>query len=176
MGTCDLPCIEQVHTLAFKRFLNVSIHASNTILYGDTGRFPLYINHWIKCIKYWFRLQNMPRDRIPKQAYEMLEGLTENNVKTWVSDLRNMLCKHGFGHVWVFKNVGNLVQFCSLFKERLHDNFKQNWHEKLISSEHLECYSPYKSMIVTEQFLNDRTLNRQAQRRVATETTALIND
>ena len=47
-----------------------------------------------------------------------------------------------------------------IFKERLCDNFKQNWHEKLISSEYLECYSSYKSMIVTEQFLNDRTLNR----------------
>ena len=159
-GMCDLPNIEQVHTIALKRFLNVSIHASNTIVYGDTGRFPLYINHWIKCIKYWFRLLHMPRERFPRQAYEMLEKLDENGVQTWATNVRNILCKNGFGHVWIFKNVGDINQFCTAFKERLIDNFKQNWHCKLNSHEHLECYRSFKSMIEKEQFLHDNTFNR----------------
>ena len=35
--------IERVHTFAFKTFLNVSLHCSNSLLYGDTGRYPLSI-------------------------------------------------------------------------------------------------------------------------------------
>ena len=93
-GMSDILGIEQVHTSALKRFLNVSIHASNSIVYGDTGRFPLYVNHWTKCIKYWFRLMHMPRERFSRQAYEMLESLDVKGIKTWVTDIKTILCKY----------------------------------------------------------------------------------
>ena len=44
--------IEQVHTTTLKQFLNVPIHPSNTLLYGETARYPLHINHKIRCVKY----------------------------------------------------------------------------------------------------------------------------
>ena len=44
-GVYDMEEIEHVHTFALKRFLNVSLHCSNSVVYGDTGRYPLYINH-----------------------------------------------------------------------------------------------------------------------------------
>ena len=50
--------IESVHTRALKRFLNISVHASNNIVYGETGRYPLIINHKISSLRYWLRLQN----------------------------------------------------------------------------------------------------------------------
>lgn len=81
-GMHDLPNVEQVHSIALKRFLNVSIHSSNNTIYGETGRFPLYINHKIKCLKYWFKLQEMPRSRIARQAYEMLENMSEKGTDT----------------------------------------------------------------------------------------------
>ena len=44
--------IEQVHTTTLKQFLKVSIHSSNTLLYGETARYLLYIKHKIRCVKY----------------------------------------------------------------------------------------------------------------------------
>ena len=55
-GVFNIEEIEKVHTFAIKRFLNVSNHSSNSIVYAETGRVPLYINHLISSIKYWFKL------------------------------------------------------------------------------------------------------------------------
>ena len=37
-GIYSIEGIEKVHTVAIKRFLNVSSHCSNSIIYGETGR------------------------------------------------------------------------------------------------------------------------------------------
>ena len=64
--------------MACKRFLGVPVRTPNKMVYGDLGIFPLFINSYISCIKYWFRLLEMGNDRLPKTAYEMLLCLDRN--------------------------------------------------------------------------------------------------
>ena len=71
-GLQRLENIETINLMACKRFLGVPIRTPNKMVYGDLGRFPLLINRYISCIKYWFRLLEMGNDRLPKTAYEML--------------------------------------------------------------------------------------------------------
>ena len=40
------------HLMACKRFLGVPVRTPNKMVYGDLGRFPLFINSYISCIKY----------------------------------------------------------------------------------------------------------------------------
>ena len=159
-GMEDLPNIEQVHTLSLKRFLNLSVHSSNTLLYGDTGRYPLHINNNMRCIKYWFKLLGMSPERLARQAYDMLFKMDENGTRNWVTDVRMLLCANGFGYVWLFKSVGNLTSFYKMFKERLCDNFKQNWRSRLLESDNFSFYSSFKSSIVKELFLSDKIFER----------------
>ena len=59
---------------------------------------------------------------------------------------------NGFGHVWVFRSVGNVPQFLDLFKQRLIDCYTQQWHSKFcqvlilnvidLLSQQL-CWSPF---------------------------------
>ena len=70
-GVQDITRNERVHTFGLKRFLNVSLHCQNYVVYGDTGRYPLYICHKIRVLKYWFRLLKMSKSKICRQAYEM---------------------------------------------------------------------------------------------------------
>ena len=150
--------IEQVHTTTLKQFLKVSIHSSNTLLYGETARYPLYINHKIRCVKYWLKLLKMHETRIRKQAYEMMRRMSEKNVNSWITDLKYFLYSNGFGCVWLFQSVGNEKAFCNSLKERLCDVFKQSWCGKLTSDPHLHFYSSFKSMIYLNSFLLHRTL------------------
>jgi len=108
-----MPEIEKVHTVCMKRFLNVSIHCSNVTLYADTGRYPLSINHKLRCVKYWLRLLKLDKARIAKQAYEMLLSLYESKQcsDSWVADIRTLLLENGFGLVWLNKQVGNEKRF-----------------------------------------------------------------
>ena len=153
--------IEEVHTSSLKRFLNVSIHTSNNVLYGETGRYPLHINNKIKCIKYWLRLQNMQPHRFPRQAYDMLEKLNDNGVRTWATDIKELLCTNGFGYVWLFKQVGNLNSFCKEVRYRLRTNFVQNLGSKLEISTHFQCYNSFKTLFNPQRYLSDKSFSRK---------------
>ena len=157
-GMSDIEEVERMHTKALKRFLNVSIHCSNASVYGETGRYPLSINHKVNSLRYWLRLLKMPNTRICKQAYDMLVKLSESGSRNWVSDIRNLLCLNGFGIAWMFKQVGNEKMFLGLVKERLRDCYVQGWFSKIKNSKHLECYSGFKSMFQSETYLNNSYL------------------
>ena len=49
--------IERVHTNFFKQLLSVKQQTSNVCMYGEPGRFPLYVYRQIRKIKYWFKLK-----------------------------------------------------------------------------------------------------------------------
>ena len=61
--------VESVHLFACKRFLRVDKKTPNTLVCGELGRYPLYIDSTIRSVHYWLKLQNMSLNRIPKQAY-----------------------------------------------------------------------------------------------------------
>ena len=54
-GLEDVGQIEKVQTFALKRFMGVPLHSSNKLLYGETGRFPLFIKTVVKCGKNWLK-------------------------------------------------------------------------------------------------------------------------
>ena len=43
--------IERVHLFALKRFLNTSLRTPKLMVYGETGRYPLFVNVYVKCIR-----------------------------------------------------------------------------------------------------------------------------
>ena len=153
--------VERAHTIAFKRFLSISVHTSNSVLYGDTGRYPLSIIHKVKCIKYWFKIQEMHSSRFPRQAYNMLERLHDNGTTTWVTNIKETLCTNGFGYVWLFKQVENVKFLCKSLKDRLHSNFIQNLNSKLEISSHFQSYNSFKTLFSTQNFLSDKTFSRE---------------
>eukprot|EP00745_Piridium_sociabile_P027415 TRINITY_DN4419_c0_g1_i2.p2 TRINITY_DN4419_c0_g1~~TRINITY_DN4419_c0_g1_i2.p2 ORF type:complete len:156 (-),score=4.99 TRINITY_DN4419_c0_g1_i2:160-627(-) len=85
--------MEKVHTYAIKRFLGVPIHASNQVLYGDTGRYPLFIRTYVKCIRYWLKLLRLPHSRLCRQAYDMMLGQMEHGRETLGISSENSLCQ-----------------------------------------------------------------------------------
>ena len=48
--------IERVHLYAYDLFITVRKVISNDMIYGELGRYPLYIEAIANCIQYWFRV------------------------------------------------------------------------------------------------------------------------
>ena len=48
--------IERIHLKFCKRILNVISSTSNAGVNGELGRYPLYITHYIRIIRYWCKL------------------------------------------------------------------------------------------------------------------------
>ena len=56
------------------------------------------------------------------------------NKVTWVTLLHDLLGNLGFMAVWLQQSVGDRVLFLSLVKQRLTDQFIQNWNSRLNDS------------------------------------------
>ncbi|XP_070193997.1 uncharacterized protein, partial [Littorina saxatilis] len=147
--------IEKVHLFALKRFLNTSMKTPNTLVYGETGRHPLFVNTFVKSIRFWLRILKMPSHRLPQKAYKMLLYLHEQNKRTWASSVCYVLYKYGFDQVWIQQGVGNENAFLTEFKNRLVTLYKQEWIETVHSKERFLFYSTFKSALSMSSYLND---------------------
>jgi hypothetical protein len=153
-GLERLENIENIHLMACKRFLGVPVRTPNKMVYGDLGRFPLFINSNISSMRYWFRLLQMENDRLPKKAYEMLVGLDRNGKDCWASRLRELLCKTGFSFVWLQQGVGDVMQFLKLLKQRLVDMFIQEWSGAIRDKDRYDNYRSFKTIFEKEKYIS----------------------
>jgi hypothetical protein len=152
-GLENVSQIEKVHTFAVKRFLGVPLHSSNKMIYGETGRYPLFITTAIKCIKYWIRIVRLPSSRLCRQAYEMLLIQLEAGNNNWASSVKKTLTENGFGIVWMCQGVGYEEGFISEFKDRLISCYKQNWHSEIVYNDKYSWYYAFKDVFEPEKYL-----------------------
>lgn len=153
-GLKRLDNIEKVHTLAIKRFLNVPLKVSNKLVYGEVGRYPLYINSAVRCIKYWLKLLKLDISRIPRQAYVMLKNLDEQGKTCWATYVKNTLFSLGFGYVWLQQGVGCENTFVSLFKQRMFDMYLQEWNSSIVSKDIFQNYRLFKKVFESERYFD----------------------
>ena len=163
-GLTRFHIIESVHLFACKRFLNVSSRTPNLMIYGELGRYPLYIDSALKSVKYWFKLQNLLLARYPKQAYEMEKKIiTRNNEQdstNWAYNIKRCFDLYGFSEVWLNGGVGNVSAFLRVLKQRMIDCYMQDWNNKLYNSDRYSTYRSFKSLFCRERYLNDITLTK----------------
>jgi hypothetical protein len=153
-GIVDNNQMENVHTFAIKLFLNVPLHSSNRMVYGETGRYPLYIRAYLKCVKYWLKLLKLPSTRLCRQAYLMLVQQHENGKYNWVSHVKKMLTENGFGIVWLSQEVGDDSMFLLELKDRLICIFKQDRHAHMEDNEKYTWFLSFNSNLQPEKYLS----------------------
>jgi len=114
--------IEKAHLFACQRLLSVSDKTPNYMVYGETGRYPLYINSTISSLGYWFKLSKMPMTRFPKQAWIMLENSLDTNTtrknRNWAGGINDCLELYSFHDGWTDGTVENEKGFLLVFKQR----------------------------------------------------------
>ncbi len=79
-------CLKKIHVLACKKFLSVGITTPNSMVYGECGRYPIYIISQIRCLRHWLKIACMHNHRIPKLAYNMLVHADSVEKMTWASN------------------------------------------------------------------------------------------
>ena len=147
---------EAVHTFACKKLLGVRKQTPNFLVYGELGRFPIWIESKIRAVKYWLKIMKMEDTRIPKLAFyrECNENKPTHN---WSKDVKSLLEQTGFAYVWETGNLINERAFINEFRQRLRDNFIQSWSAKC-NSDRFQVYKSVKSVFETEKYLNSITI------------------
>jgi hypothetical protein len=173
--------VERVHLSFCKRVLGVKQSTQNNFVYGELGRPPLILSRYSRIIKYWFKLvQQSDGKNLQKAVYMLLldDCARMPEKVNWVSLVKMLLCKHGFGDVWIQQGVGSVELFLRMFKTRLQDNFMQEWHNELSEStravtyRHISVfeYKLYLDIISAEKFRTALTRLRVSSHRLAVET------
>ena len=146
--------IEKVQVNFCKKYLNVKSSTNDCIVLGECGRLPLCCTYYIDCIRYWCKLLTMQNHRYPKNCYKMLKSLDDVGRRSWASNVKHLLYTYGFGYVWISQEVGDSKMFLSVFKQRLIDVKKQDWHRSINESNRCHHYKHFKSLLNVELYLN----------------------
>ena len=153
-GFKEYECIESVQIRFCKKLLGVGRCSSNSAILGELGRYPLFVNLSLKCIKYWFKLLRMPPSRNPRAVYDMLLNLDEAGRITWVTFIKLLLRRYGFGVVWLEQGVGYEEEFLCIFEQRLKDCCMQEWQSDVLKNSKLCTYSLFKTHFCLESYVS----------------------
>jgi len=151
--------IEKVHLYACKLFLNVPNMTPNDMVYGELGRYPLYVDAACKCVMYWFRVLKQPPSRYSRMSYESLLTLHERGHVNWVSYVKTLLCSNGFDIVWQSSSVGDEKLFLRDLKERLKVTFKADWKSHVSQSARFNLYDSFKCLFTHENYVDIINVN-----------------
>lgn len=148
--------IENVHVKFCRYMLNVRKSTNISALYGELGRFPMYIMRKLNMIKYWIKLLNSGNNSIVRLTYDMLKLDTERNISynktNWAYQIKHILETHGLLYLWLDQDYMDINY--DFIKQRILDNYKQTWFSNIHNSPRLSLYSRIKNDFCFERYLD----------------------
>ena len=138
------PAIEKIHLSFCKRILSVKKSTQNDFIYGELGRYPLQLIRYEKIIKYWLNIVTGQKSSYVCLIYRYAVNQAERRKPSWALNVKSLLCNVGMGEAWYNQGVGHPGLFIGLLKQRLRDNFVQDWHSRLESSPRARFYRSIK--------------------------------
>jgi len=146
--------IERLHLKFCKRLLNVKTSTCNMGVYGELGRYPLFINRYVRIIKYWGKVISSENCLITT-LYTNLKEKAEQGIQNWAYNIKSLLDNYGFSYIWQNPYSVNLKHFHKTFKQRVVDVFTQQWQNELDNSRSLLLYRSFKATFGFEEYIND---------------------
>ena len=133
--------LEKLNISMGKYVLGVNKRTTNLAIYGELGRYPLYIDTIISMIKYWVRLcKNTHHDPLLREAYEDNLLMYGNNEPCWLRCIP-ILLKH--------LNMDHMLTHPENFKSR----HKYSIKKKLQNN--YETYRKLKFIFRYETYISD---------------------
>ena len=158
-GNTQETITEKVHMFAARKLLGVTAKNPKTMIYGELNRYPLAIDSKMRVLKYWLKLNEMDEERLPKQAYNRAEKELDAE-KSWGNNIKELLEKNGYGYVWINKGVMYKNSFLKSFKQRLVDQYWQEWHTKINEKDRYKKYKEFKESHLEEPYLKLITVTK----------------
>jgi len=132
-------------------------------VYGELEVIPLHIERKLRIVKFWIRILNSDVNSYLYKVYLDLLSLEVFSPEkiTWVSLLKDLLFRYGFGYVWMWQRVDNTNTFLKAFRQRITDVYKQDWSINVSETSSNRLYKHIKLEFRFEPYLN---LMNKAQR------------
>ena len=103
-GLAEAKKIETIHLSFLKHLLKVKKSTPTCFVYKECNVYPLYYDRIFRIIKYWLKILLLEDNNPLKILYYTTIELFKNDsfVKSncWAINIRNLLFKNGFGHIY----------------------------------------------------------------------------
>jgi len=150
--------IERFYLMFLKNILHVKNSTPSCFVYGECGLMPLYIRRKVTVIKYWVNIIDpmRPKPEYVLVVYNKMRDMTVTNpgAITWASLVKDLLFSYGLGCYWESQNVCNPKLFLSLFEQRVHDIFLQEWRGDVSNTSDFRLYKYVKTEFEFELYLD----------------------
>ena len=85
--------------------MKVRTNTCTAVIYGELGRYPIYVNRYMRIIKYWLKLVKTD-NIILRCVYNQALSDSNKGHLNWVSNVKRLLNQYGF--TFVFDNADKL--------------------------------------------------------------------
>ena len=157
-GSTNYTCIESFHIKFMKQILNVKDSTNTSMIYAETGRYPLAIQINKCMVKYWLKVVHSDATKLINIVY--MELMKNVESCEWITHIKNILSMNGFGYVWKDQGVDDEKAFLEMFEQRSKDIFIQNCHSEINNSSRCRMYKEVKLAYESEPYLNCK-MNKQ---------------
>ena len=144
------PDIERVHIKFMKQILCVRQQTTGSAVYGELGRFPMYIQRKIQIMKYWHKIVKNPYS-MQYKLFKMSD-VQGNNINDWTLNVKKLLDSTGFSYLWTTQHVTNVDLKCVI--QRICDQYIQSWFDDISKSSKLETYYFIKNSFEQEIYIS----------------------
>ena len=148
--------LERIHLKFCKILLNLKSSTPNYMIYGELGRYPIDIDIKVRMVSYWAKLVCGKDSKLCSILYKLCKKLTVNrNIQLlWIDYVHDILNECGYPYVWESENFHNTEWLKCIAKQRLFDQFVQNWHSSMFESSKAINYRIFKENFEFEEYLN----------------------
>ena len=152
--TKSVASIERVQLRYLKYMLGVKDSTCTPAVFGETGRFPVYVQQRIKLIKYWLRLISLQSSSLVRKAYNVLSMLSRGGFQTWANKICEILEYYGMEEYWLDESKAtNCKNFMVTFIKKVKDVYITEWGKELHSFPVLRTYVRFKTTFKMEEYL-----------------------
>ena len=130
-GFGNLDIFEKVELQFLKLMLNLKKSTPSFMVYGEVGAYPITLEIHVRIISFWTKLEKgLLENKLSSQLYLVICSLHEQGKYKfkWLENIKQLLDKNGFGNFWQLSNEINVKWLVLSFKQKLKDQFLQNWN------------------------------------------------
>lgn len=153
-GFGNLDILERVQLKFFKLILNLKKSTPSNMIYGELGVLPLEVDIKSRIVAFWSRLHNVESRKLSSNLYFNM-FINQNQIKCkWIENVRHLIVSNGYGYLWnVFSDV-NAKWLTLSFKQKIKDQFMQNWKGNISQTSSAKCYNLVKENFVQSKYIN----------------------
>ena len=146
--------IEKVHLQFIKKIFGIRMSTPNYMVYGESGRYPLYIQIKLRMLNFWKKLLENP-DKLCGILYRLMLNLhgTQNYDFKWIDCIKSTFDSIGLSYIWDGQYILHKDDIKGLVKQKLLDIFFQNWYSDMGKSSRGEFYLCLKQEFGIEKYL-----------------------